>query len=178
MQAYRLCLTNWDEGSLSKPQSQNPIRDDVDDWYATYSIIINPGTTVDELRGLEHALGVEGSETAPADGNPALWKGYTANLNLVQAKLPDSTAFVNMTERSVWNGKSADSDDPFRLTNSNPNEGSRLSSTTARIDTARSRESKTNIFDDEASGRDEAIEKRQQPGPWDPRTFPLPADDA
>lgn len=177
-QAYRLCLTNWDEGSLSKPQIQKPIRDDFDDWYATYSIIISPGTTMDELRGLEHALGVEGSETAPADGNPALWKGYTANLNLVQAKLPDSTAFVKMTERSVWDGKSADSDDPFKLTDSNPNESSRQSSTTAKIDTARSRDSKTYTFDNEVSGRDEIIEKRQQPEPWDPRTFPLPADDA
>lgn len=135
-QAYRLCYTKWDEGSLSFPQTQKPIRDDIDGWYASYSMIISPGTTMDELRGLEHALGVEGSETAPADGNPALWKAYTANLNLVQATLPDSTAFVNMTYRFVWDGKPVDGDDPYAVTgveDSDPDssEPSRLSNTTA-----------------------------------------------
>lgn len=138
-QAYRLCYTKWDEGSLSFPQIQKPIRDDVDDWYAAYSMIISPGTTMDELRGLEHALGVEGSETAPADGNPALWKAYTANLNLLQATLPDSTAFVNMTYRFVWDGQPVDGDDPFAVTgvpDADPgsNETSRLSNTTANLD--------------------------------------------
>lgn len=107
-----------------------------DGWYAAYSIIISPGTTMDELRGLEHALGVEGSETAPADGNAALWKTYTANLNLVQATLPDSTAFVNMTYSFVWDGKPVDGDDPYAVTGvevSDPDssETRRLSNTTA-----------------------------------------------
>jgi hypothetical protein len=101
-QAYRLCLTEWDEGRLSSPQSQKPIRDDLDGWYAAYSMLISPGTTMDELRGLEHALDVDGSETAPADGNPELWKAYPANLNLVQAELPDSIDFVNLIVRGVW----------------------------------------------------------------------------
>lgn len=142
-QAYRLCYTKWDEGSLSFPQIQKPIRDDVDEWYAAYTLIISPGTVMDELRGLEHALGVEGSETAPADGNPALWKAYTANLNLVQATLPDSTAFVNMTYRFVWDGEPVDGDDPYAVTgvqDSDPgsSETSRLSNSTANLDTAHS----------------------------------------
>lgn len=142
-QAYRLCYTKWDEGSLSFPQIQKPIRDDIDGWYAAYTMIISPGTAMDELRGLEHALGVEGSETAPADGNPALWKAYTANLNLVQATLPDSTAFVNMTYRFVWDGEPVDGDDPYAVAgveDSDPDssETSRLFNTTANLDPAHS----------------------------------------
>lgn len=182
-QAYRLCLTTWDEGSLSNPQSQKPIQDDIDDWYATYSMITSPGTTMDELRGLEHALGVEGSETAPADGNPDLWKAYTAELNLVQAKLPDSTEFVNMTSRFVWNGEPMDRHDPFEGagvpdTEPDSSEKSRLFDNTATPDTAHSSESKQDS-DRDGSGRNVSHGHRfDQPGWRAPTEYPPPAANA
>lgn len=167
-QAYRLCLTKWDEGSLSNPQSQKPILDDVDGWYAKYAIIISPGTTMDELRELGHALGVEGSETAPLDGNPALWKAYTVNLNLVQAKLPNSASFVNKIERSVWDGEPVAPDESFELI-----EVAGTDADSSDLDMENTGES-----DEEGPEMDEAHGYRFDQEAWNPRTFPPPATGA
>lgn len=179
-QAYRLCVTKWDEASLSKPQSQKPIPDDIDGWYATYSMIISPGTTMDQLRGLEHALGVEGSETVPVDGNPDLWKAYTADLNLVQATLPDFTTFVNKTSRFVWDGESANQQDPFMgagVPDPDPDssEKSRLFSNVANLDTAHSSDSKKQDPYYEFLGRNESHGHRfDQPTFKTPPEYPIP----
>lgn len=167
-QAYRLCLTKWDEGSLSNPQSQKPILDDIDGWYAKYAMIISPGTTMDELRGLEHALGVEGSETAPLDGNPALWKAYTANLNLVQAKLPSFTSFVNTIERSVWDGEHVAPDESYALI--------KVLGTGADSDDLDMEN--TDESDGEGPEKDGTDEYGFNEGDWSPRKFPPPATGA
>lgn len=173
-QAYRLCYTKWDEGSLSFPQIQKPIRDDVDDWYAKYFILANPGTTMDQLRGLEHALGVEGSETAPADGNPNLWKAYRANLNILQSNLPAYSSFVNLTLRQVWDGKPADGDNPFEVisnADTASSRSSRLPGVTNNLNTAYD-------SDDEGPGIDEPDGDRFDQQKWDPRASPPPSANA
>lgn len=173
-QAYRLCYTKWDEGSLSFPQSQKPIRDDYDDWYAKYFILTSPGTTMDQLRGLEHALGVEGSETAPADGNPKLWKAYTANLNILQSRLPGYSSYVNLTLRQVWDGISESEDDPLAVTsdeNTASGGSSHLPSNTANTDTSYD-------FFGERPGRNESDADQIAQQDWDPRAFPFPSANA
>ncbi|KAJ0109318.1 hypothetical protein J7T55_009650 [Diaporthe amygdali] len=185
-QAYRLCHTKWDKASLLLPQTQKPILDDIDGWYAKYFILASPGTTMDQLRGLEHALGVEGSETAPVDGNPRLWKAYWANLNLVQSTLPDYAKFINSTQRLVWDGKPADEDDPFAFItakNARKSVSSRMPSTTANLDTVLSRNLRRQDSHSEGSEGDsseggDSDGDRSGEGDWEPRVYPAPSANA
>lgn len=172
MQAYRLCETGWEEHDLQLPnmQSQKLITDDIDGWFARYSILANRNTTLDELRGLEHALGVEGLETAPVDGNPDLWKAYTAELSLMQASLPRNTAFVYATQRLVWDMTASDADTyPFPdVIDAKDTTGTNILSTEAAgLRTGPIKFSRRQSSDSNGSG-----------DLWDPNPFPAPEANA
>lgn len=99
-QAWRLCTTNWDLGSLEDPQEE-PDEDDRDDWLPRYQVYTKPDSSISSLRGLERVLDSEGWEAA-YDG-PVV-KGYVVDLNIMQALLPNTMPFVDKTFRFVWEG--------------------------------------------------------------------------
>ncbi|KAL1880651.1 hypothetical protein Daus18300_001262 [Diaporthe australafricana] len=172
MQAYRLCETKWDEDSLQLPnfQSQKLITDDIDGWFARYFILATQNTTLDELRGLEYALGVEGLETASVDGSPDLWKAYTAELSLMQAALAKNTTFVITAHRLVWDGTASDADEfpPPRVIDAKDTTGKNvLSAEAAGLETAPNKFSRRQSSDSNGSGNS-----------WDPNPFPAPEANA
>lgn len=99
-QAWRLCTTNWDRGSLEDPQEE-PDEDDRDDWLPRYQVFTKPDSSISSLRGLERVLDGKGWETA-YDGK--VFKCYVVDLNIMQALLPNTMHFVDDTFRFVWEG--------------------------------------------------------------------------
>lgn len=99
-QAWRLCTTNWDRGSLEDPQEE-PDEDDRDDWLPRYQVFTKPDSSISSLRGLERVLDGEGWEAA-YDGK--VFKCYVVDLNIMQALLPNTMHFVDDTFRFVWEG--------------------------------------------------------------------------
>ena len=99
-QAWRLCTTNWDRGSLEDPKEETD-EDDNDDWLPRYQIFTKKDSSISSLRGLERVLDSEGWE-ASYDG-PVV-KGYVVDLNVMQALLPNTMPFVDETFRFVWEG--------------------------------------------------------------------------
>lgn len=99
-QAWRLCITNWDRGSLEDPQEE-PDEDDRDDWLPRYQVFTKPDSSISSLRGLERVLDNEGWEAAY---NGEVFKCYVVDLNIMQALLPNTMGFVDETFRFVWEG--------------------------------------------------------------------------
>lgn len=99
-QAWRLCITNWDNDSLQNPEEE-PDEDDRDDWLPRYQIFTTPDSSISSLRGLERVLDADGWE-ASFDGK--VLKGYVVDLNVMQALLPSTMSFVDETFRFVWEG--------------------------------------------------------------------------
>lgn len=114
-QSWRLCNTDFDYPHLQDPTSVKPNQDDVDNWYPRYSFYTNPGTTIDQLRAVEHALGENGTELTTVDHNPDLVQGFLVELNILQATLPLVMPFVNSSEKLVWYGEKSADDDIDRL---------------------------------------------------------------
>lgn len=104
-QAWRLCTTKWDSGSLENPE-EKPDEDDEDEWLPRYEILIKPDAKVSSIRSMERILANQGWE-AIHDGN--VMKGYVVDLNIMQALLPETMPFVQKTLRFVWEGPKSDS---------------------------------------------------------------------
>jgi hypothetical protein len=99
-QAWRLCTTKWDYGSLEN-REEKPDEDDEDDWLPRYEIFTKPDSSIASLRSMERVLASPGWE-ASYDGRVV--KGYVVDLNIMQALLPKTMPFVDGTFRFVWNG--------------------------------------------------------------------------
>lgn len=122
-QAFRLCQGKWDLNSLRKPGDQEPDEDDEDDWLPRYEIHTKAGTHIESLRGLEHALGGDGSELVTKDHDNSLIMGYVVDLNIMQATLPQTMPFVNWTLKFVWDGNDDYSNSAFDIQPSDMSSG-------------------------------------------------------
>lgn len=104
-QAWRLCTTKWDYGSLEN-REEEPDEDDEDDWLPRYEIFTKPDSSISSLRSMERVLASNGWE-ASHDGH--VLKSYVVDLNIMQALLPKTMPFVDETFRFVWKGPTNDS---------------------------------------------------------------------
>lgn len=104
-QAWRLCTTKWDSGSLVN-REEEPDEDDEDEWLPRYQIFTKPDSSISSLRAMERVLASNGWETSYDSHVP---KGYVVDLNIMQALLPKTMPFVDETFRFVWKGPGNDS---------------------------------------------------------------------
>lgn len=168
-QTWRLCNTEFDYPHLVDPASVKPNQDDVDNWSPRYSFYTNPGTTIDQLRAVEHSLGEQGTELTTNDYSPDLVMGYLVDLNILQATLPLVMPSINCSEKLVWYGDETTDNGFDGLDNF-----SVLNRTRQRINEG----DVVDIPQNGSTDTDDALKYGLQQQDWNPRSYPAPNSDA